>query len=148
MVPPCALILRYIIQIYTNDRSRASTGVFIIRLHICMYKLQSLYTSRDYAARLIPSGVAESFLVIAALNLLINHHFVVVVVVVSAHRAFFDFLQYSIVQPDARYFTIDFLCTRCPHSTSLSCSRNHTWSNSSCNRDSMQELYFHENYNE
>jgi len=56
MVPPHRTRLRYIIQIYTNGRSRASTGVFIIRLHICMYKLQSLYTSRDYAARLIPSG--------------------------------------------------------------------------------------------
>lgn len=45
-------VLRYHTDIYKwSHIARVRAGVFIIRLHICMYKLQTLYTSRDYAAR-------------------------------------------------------------------------------------------------
>lgn len=76
MVPPFCTrrFTLYNTDIYKWSLSRASTGVFIIRLHICMYKLQSLYTSRDYAARLIPSGWRKVSYLSLVLNLLINHH--------------------------------------------------------------------------
>lgn len=142
--PSYSVVLRYIIQIYTNGRSRASTGVFIIRLHmyVCINYSVAIYIERLCGA-FNTFGVAESFLLSLVLNLLINHHRCRCRRRICSPRFLrLSTIQYSIQPRREVFHDRSFIYTVAALDESLS-YRNHTWPNSSCSP--YRELYLHEN---